>query len=106
MENILDKIREQLASHRYVLYMKGTPQAPQCGFSAKAVAILRRAGLHDFLAVDVLADEAIRQGIKTYSDWPTIPQFFINSEFVGGADILEELWEEGELERTLAKSST
>lgn len=79
-----------------VLFMKGTPLFPQCGFSSRAVAILERLGV-DFESVDVLQDQAVRQGIKAYSDWPTIPQLYVGGEFVGGSDIMVEMYESGEL---------
>ena len=79
-----------------VLFMKGTPLFPQCGFSSRAVAILERLGA-EFEGVDVLQDQAVRQGIKAYSDWPTIPQLYIHGEFVGGSDIMMEMYESGEL---------
>ena len=76
--------------------MKGTPLFPQCGFSSRAVAIMERLGV-DFESVDVLQDQAVRQGIKAYSDWPTIPQLYVGGEFVGGSDIMMEMYEAGEL---------
>jgi monothiol glutaredoxin len=79
-----------------VLFMKGTPLFPQCGFSSRAVAILERLGV-EFEGVDVLQDQAVRQGIKAYSDWPTIPQLYVGGEFVGGSDIMMEMYESGEL---------
>ena len=79
-----------------VLFMKGTPLFPQCGFSSRAVAILEHLGAQ-FESVDVLQDQAVRQGIKEYSDWPTIPQLYVNGEFVGGSDIMMEMYESGEL---------
>ena len=79
-----------------VLFMKGSPLFPQCGFSSRAVAILQHLGT-EFEGVDVLQDQAIRQGIKSYSDWPTIPQLYVNGEFVGGSDIMMEMYESGEL---------
>ena len=78
-----------------VLFMKGTPLFPQCGFSSRAVAILERLGV-EFESVDVLQDQGIRQGIKAYSDWPTIPQLYVGGEFVGGSDIMMEMYESGE----------
>jgi monothiol glutaredoxin len=101
--SIHERIREQVTTHPVVLYMKGTPQAPMCGFSATATEILHRCGVEDFLAVDVLADEAIRQGVKSYANWPTIPQLYVNGEFVGGADILREMYQSGELQKLLHK---
>ena len=79
-----------------VLFMKGSPLFPQCGFSSRAVAILNHLGA-EFESVDVLQDQGIRQGIKAYSDWPTIPQLYVNGEFVGGSDIMMEMYESGEL---------
>jgi monothiol glutaredoxin len=100
---IQDKIREQVTSNRVVLYMKGTPQFPQCGFSATTVEILKRCGVTDYQAVDVLQDPEIRQGIKEYANWPTIPQLYLNGEFIGGCDILKEMFQAGELQQLLAK---
>ena len=85
--------------------MKGTPQFPQCGFSATTVEILKRCGVTDYQAVDVLQDPEIRQGIKEYANWPTIPQLYLNGEFVGGCDILKEMYQAGELQQLLAKQS-
>src|SRR2546421_10646752 len=100
-----DTIREQVTTHPVVLYMKGTPQFPQCGFSSAAVQMLKACGVADFLAVNVLADPEIRQGIKDYSNWPTIPQLYVGGEFVGGADIMREMYESGELQQLLAKQT-
>ena len=100
--SIQDIISEQVKSNRVVLYMKGTPQFPQCGFSATAIEILKRCGVSDFLAVNVLADDAIRQGIKDYANWPTIPQLYVNGEFVGGCDIMREMYQSGELQPVLS----
>jgi monothiol glutaredoxin len=101
--NIQDKIRDQVTSNRVVLYMKGQPKFPQCGFSATAVEILKRCGVSDYLAVDVLQDAEIRQGIKDYANWPTIPQLYVNGEFVGGCDIMREMYQSGELQQVFAK---
>ena len=95
------KIRETVTNNPVVLYMKGNPQAPQCGFSATAVQILRACGVNKFASVDVLADPAIRQGIKDFSNWPTVPQLYINGEFVGGCDIMKEMYQAGELQKQL-----
>ncbi len=100
--DIQDVIREQVSTNPVVLYMKGVPQAPMCGFSATAVQILRNCGLEDIFAVNVLADEKIRQGIKEFASWPTIPQLYINGEFVGGCDIMREMYASGELQQMLA----
>jgi monothiol glutaredoxin len=102
--DVKDKIREQVTGHPVVLYMKGTPQFPMCGFSATAAEILKRTGVTDYLAVNVLEDEEIRQGIKEYSNWPTIPQLYVNGEFVGGCDILREMYQSGELKDLFAKN--
>ncbi|CEM39782.1 unnamed protein product [Vitrella brassicaformis CCMP3155] len=95
-EVIDDIVRE----HKVVLFMKGTPSTPQCGFSASVVAILRTLGL-EFVSVDVLSSMAIREGIKEFSDWPTIPQLYVSGEFVGGADIVSEMFDKGELQQLL-----
>lgn len=100
MSDIQEKIERTVASNDVVLFMKGTPDFPQCGFSGRAVQILRACG-SEFSTVDVLADDDIRQGIKHYSNWPTIPQLYIKGEFVGGSDILLEMYEKGELQQKL-----
>jgi monothiol glutaredoxin len=97
-----DTIHEQVTSHPVVLYMKGNPGFPQCGFSANAVRILSACGLDNFFSVNVLEEPEIRQGIKEYANWPTIPQLYVNGEFVGGSDILTEMYESGELKTLLA----
>lgn len=99
--DIQDTIRDQVKGNHIVLYMKGTPQFPQCGFSANAVNILRQCGVQDFFSVDVLSEPEIRQGIKEYANWPTIPQLYVNGEFVGGSDIMIELFQSGELKEML-----
>jgi monothiol glutaredoxin len=96
-----DRIRKQVTENRVVLYMKGTPEAPQCGFSAAAVQILEACGAEDVATVNVLADPDIREGIKEFSSWPTIPQLYVNGEFVGGADIMREMYQSGELQKLL-----
>jgi monothiol glutaredoxin len=95
------RIKEQVTSNPVVLYMKGTPQMPQCGFSALAVQALPACGVTQFASVNVLADPEIREGIKQYANWPTIPQLYVNGEFVGGADILREMYQSGELQKLL-----
>ncbi len=97
-----DKIREQVTGHAVVLYMKGTPQFPQCGFSANAVQLLKSSGVKDLFTVNVLAEPEIRQGIKEYANWPTIPQLYVKGEFVGGSDIMKEMYEAGELQTLIA----
>ena len=94
------RIDAVVKNNQVVLFMKGTPLFPQCGFSSRAVAIMERLGV-DFESVDVLQDQAVRQGIKTYSDWPTIPQLYVGGEFVGGSDIMMEMYESGELAELL-----
>jgi monothiol glutaredoxin len=98
------RIHEQVSSHPVVLFMKGTPQMPQCGFSALAVQVLNACGVQQFHTVNVLADAEIRQGIKEYANWPTIPQLYVNGEFVGGSDIMREMYESGELQKVLETS--
>jgi monothiol glutaredoxin len=99
--NTQEKIKEQVTTHPVVLYMKGTPSAPQCGFSAHAIKVLNACGVDNVYSVDVLAEPDIRQGIKEYSNWPTIPQLYINGEFVGGSDIVSEMYQSGELQKML-----
>lgn len=99
--NIQEQIKEVVESHRVVLFMKGTKQFPQCGFSSRAVQILNAAGCEDYLTVNVLEHDEVRQGIKEYSNWPTIPQLYVNGEFIGGSDIMMEMYEAGELQELL-----
>jgi len=94
-----DQIKEIVTSHPVVLFMKGTAQFPQCGFSGNAVNILRASGVEKLHTVNVLEDAGIRQGIKEYANWPTIPQLYINGEFVGGSDIITEMFQSGELQK-------
>ena len=94
-------IKEQVTSNPVVLYMKGTPRAPMCGFSATAVQILQACNLPLFFSVNVLEEPAIRDGVKVYSDWPTIPQLYIRGEFIGGCDIMREMYQSGELQKLL-----
>ena len=96
-------IKKQVTENSVVLYMKGSPEAPMCGFSAAAVQILEACGVEDVATVNVLADEDIRQAIKEYSNWPTIPQLYVNGEFVGGADIMREMFQSGELQKVFDK---
>ena len=95
------RIKDQVSHNSVVLYMKGTPQFPQCGFSSLAVQVLNACGVQRFFSVNVLEDPAIRQGIKEYANWPTIPQLYVNGEFVGGSDIMREMYESGELRKLL-----
>ncbi len=97
---VSDRIKQDITDNPVVLYMKGTPVFPQCGFSAAVVQILTHMGVK-FKGVDVLADPALRQGIKDFSSWPTIPQLYVKGEFVGGCDIIREMFESGELKDLL-----
>ena len=102
MENVIfDRIRKELESNDVVLFMKGTAVFPQCGFSAAVVQILSQVGVQ-FKAINVLEDNDIRQGIKDFANWPTIPQLYVKSEFIGGCDIVREMYETGELEQLLS----
>ena len=102
MSEVQARIAEDVKNNDVLLYMKGTPVFPQCGFSAMAVQILGKTGVK-FKAVDVLADPEVREGIKAFSNWPTIPQLYVKGEFVGGADILREMFEQEELAPYLAQ---
>jgi monothiol glutaredoxin len=95
------RIDQIVKGHPVVLFMKGMPQMPQCGFSQLAVQVLNACGVQQFHSVDVLADQEIRQGIKDYANWPTIPQLYVNGEFVGGSDIMREMYQSGELQKVL-----
>jgi monothiol glutaredoxin len=99
--DVKEKIKSQVEGNNVVLYMKGSPMFPQCGFSGRAVEILKACGA-DFESVDVLSNPDIREGIKQYSNWPTIPQLYINGEFIGGSDIMLELYQNGELQKKIA----
>jgi len=100
-----DRIKQTVESNKVMLFMKGTPDFPQCGFSGRAVQILRTLGT-EFASAAVLADDEIREGVKSYSSWPTIPQLYINGEFVGGSDIMMEMYENGELKQRLQSVDT
>jgi len=102
MSNVQETLREQVTKNRVVLYMKGTPQFPQCGFSATVAEILKRCGVDDYFSVNVLADADIRQGIKEFANWPTIPQLYVDGEFIGGCDIVREMYASGELQKVLS----
>ena len=97
-----EKIASLVAGSDVLLFMKGTPMFPQCGFSSRAIAILQHLGV-EFGSVDVLQDQDVRQGIKAFSDWPTIPQLYVKGEFVGGSDIMMEMYEAGELQQLLTE---
>ena len=103
-EDVLTTIREQIDSNPILLYMKGSPQAPQCGFSAATIQALSMSGVK-FGSVDVLQDMEIREGIKQFSNWPTIPQLYVKGEFIGGCDIVREMFESGELQQMFKEKS-
>jgi monothiol glutaredoxin len=104
MSDVNERIDALVRAKDVVLFMKGTELFPQCGFSSRAIAILNHLGV-DYETVDVLQDQEIRQGIKAYSDWPTIPQLYVKGEFVGGSDIMMEMFESGELAGLVGKSA-
>jgi monothiol glutaredoxin len=99
--SVQDTIKSQVEGHRVVLYMKGSPQFPMCGFSATATQLLKMSGAQDIFTVDVLQNPEIREGIKQYANWPTIPQLYVDGEFVGGCDIMREMYQSGELQKLL-----
>ena len=99
--DVQERIRATVTGNPVVLYMKGTPQFPQCGFSATAVQILKACGVSKFASVNVLEDMEVRDGIKQYANWPTIPQLYVDGEFVGGSDIMTEMYQSGELQKSL-----
>lgn len=104
MSNVQDFIRETVTSHPVVLFMKGTAQFPQCGFSGRAIQILKSSGVTKLVTVNVLDDDEVRQGIKDYANWPTIPQLYVKGEFLGGSDIIAEMHESGELKTVLEEA--
>ena len=103
MSDVQQKIDDIVKSGRVVLFMKGNAQFPMCGFSGRAIQVLKACGVTELKTVNVLEDEGIRQGIKEYANWPTIPQLYIDGEFVGGSDIMMEMYESGELQQILSK---
>lgn len=103
MSDAQQRIDDLVKSNDILLFMKGTASFPQCGFSGRAIQILKACGVQDITTVNVLEDEGIRQGIKAYANWPTIPQLYVNGEFVGGSDIMMEMYQAGELQQELAK---
>ena len=98
MSDVQAWIKETVTSHPVVLFMKGTAQFPQCGFSGRAIEVLKASGVEDLVTINVLEDDEVRQGIKEYSNWPTIPQLYVKGEFIGGADIMGEMFQSGELQ--------
>ena len=103
MSDVQQRIDQIVKGHKVVLFMKGTAQFPMCGFSGRAVQVLKSCGVGDLVTVNVLEDEGIRQGIKEYANWPTIPQLYIGGEFVGGSDIMMEMYQAGELQELLGQ---
>ena len=97
MSDVQSWIKQTVTDNAVVLFMKGTAQFPQCGFSGRAIQILKACGAQNIVTINVLEDAVVRQGIKDYSNWPTIPQLYIKGEFVGGSDIMGEMYESGEL---------
>lgn len=104
MTNAIETIRQTVADNNVVLFMKGTADQPQCGFSNQVVRILDHMGV-DYVDVNVLADDGIRQGVKEFANWPTIPQLYVKGEFIGGSDIMMEMYESGELQQALGTAS-
>ena len=102
MSDVQQRIDGIVKGNRVVLFMKGTAQFPQCGFSGRAVQVLKACGVAELTTVNVLEDDDIRQGIKDYAQWPTIPQLYVNGEFVGGSDIMMEMYQAGELQPLLS----
>ena len=98
---VQDWIKETVTKNQVVLFMKGTAQFPQCGFSGRAIQILKGLGVENIATVNVLDDPEVRQGIKEYSNWPTIPQLYVKGEFIGGSDIMNEMYESGELQKLI-----
>ena len=99
--SVQETIKKQIEENAVVLYMKGTAQFPQCGFSSRAVTLLKACGVEKFMTVNVLEEPEIRQGIKEFSNWPTVPQLYVKGELIGGSDIIAEMYEQGELEHIL-----
>jgi monothiol glutaredoxin len=104
MSDVQQRIDEMVKGHKVMLFMKGTAQFPMCGFSGRAVQVLKACGVDEFGTFNVLEDEAVRHGIKDYAQWPTIPQLYVNGEFVGGSDIMMEMYQSGELQQLLTKA--
>ncbi len=98
-------IQKTVTDHPVVLFMKGTAQFPQCGFSGRAVQVLKSVGVRNLVTVNVLEDDEVRQAVKDYSNWPTVPQLYVNGEFVGGSDIISEMLESGELQKLIPETA-
>jgi monothiol glutaredoxin len=104
MSDVQQRIDDLVKGHKVMLFMKGTAQFPMCGFSGRAIQVLKACGVTGFGTFNVLEDEAVRQGIKDYAQWPTIPQLYVNGEFVGGSDIMMEMYQSGELQQLLSQN--
>jgi monothiol glutaredoxin len=104
MSDAHSRIDQMVKNNRVMLFMKGSAQFPMCGFSGRAVQILKACGVSDLATFNVLEDEDVRQGIKEYANWPTIPQLYVDGEFVGGSDIMMEMYQSGELQQLLARA--
>lgn len=104
-QNALDKIRQTVTSNPVVLYMKGTPQFPQCRFSGLAAQVLKDCGLKSYVAVNVMADKEVYDNLKFYADWPTFPQLYLKGELIGGSDIMKDLYDKGELQQMIANAT-
>ena len=104
MSDAQQQIDDLVKSNRVMLFMKGTAQFPQCGFSGRAIQVIKACGVDDLKTFNVFDDEGVRQGIKDYAQWPTIPQLYVNGEFVGGSDIMMEMYQSGELQQLLSKA--
>ena len=105
MSDVQNWIKETVTGNPVVLFMKGTAQFPQCGFSGKAIQLLKASGAENIVTVNVLEDPEVRQGIKDYSNWPTVPQLYVKGEFVGGSDIMMEMFESGELQQLIGEKA-
>lgn len=105
MTDVTTQIQSTITENDVVLYMKGSQKLPQCGFSGLVVTVLERLGVNEYTDIDILRDPELRQGIKDFSNWPTIPQLYIKGEFIGGADIVREMYESGELEAMLDENN-
>ena len=105
MDEVQKRIDDLVKGNKVMLFMKGTAQFPQCGFSGRAVQVLKACGVDDLATFNVLEDEEVRQGIKAYANWPTIPQLYVGGEFVGGSDIMMEMYQSGELQQLLGKAA-
>lgn len=101
MSDVENWIKDTVTTNEVVLFMKGTTQFPQCGFSGRAIQLLKASGVTDLVTINVLDDPQVRQGIKDYSNWPTVPQLYVKGEFVGGSDIMNEMYASGELQTLL-----